>query len=347
MIQLSPFNSGSPFSGPFLMIRKSYLVTGGTGFIGAALVRKLVAEGCRVRVLDNDSRGRRHRLSDLEGKIEIVTADIRDPEAVRKAALGMDSALHLAFINGTEFFYNRPKDVLDVGVRGMLNVLDACQDAGIRELVLASSSEVYQTPPVIPTDESAPLSVPDPLNPRYSYGGGKIISELLAINWGRSEFDRVLIFRPHNVYGPDMGWEHVLPQFVLRMKEQVAQSDADPLPFPIQGDGSETRAFCHIDDFAEGIMVMLRHGQHLNIYHVGTMEEVSMRHAAELAGAYFKRRLNLIPGPLQVGGTLRRCPDIAKLAKLGYAPRVSLAEGLPDLAHWYDANAHLKPTARA
>ena len=72
----------------------------------------------------------------------------------------------------------------------------------------------------MPTDESAPLAIPDPLNPRYSYGGGKLISELMAINYGRKYFDRVLIFRPHNVYGPDMGWEHVVPQFALRLERR-------------------------------------------------------------------------------------------------------------------------------
>ena len=95
---------------------------------------------------------------------------------------------------------------------------------GVRSLVLASSSEVYQTPPHVPTDESAPLVVPDPTNPRYSYGGGKIISELMAINYGRKFFDRVLIFRPHNVYGPDMGCEHVIPQFALRLKARRRQA---------------------------------------------------------------------------------------------------------------------------
>ena len=84
--------------------------------------------------------------------------------------------------------------------------------------MLASSSEVYQTPPQIPTDEDAPLAVPDALNPRYSYGAGKLISEVMAINFGRKFFERVLIFRPHNVYGPDMGFEHVIPQFALRFQ---------------------------------------------------------------------------------------------------------------------------------
>src|ERR1700747_2408768 len=80
----------------------------------------------------------------------------------------------LAAVNGTKFFYTRPELVLEVSVKGMLNVLDACLAHGVGELFVASSSEVYQTPAKVPTDETAALSIPDPLNPRYSYGGGKI-----------------------------------------------------------------------------------------------------------------------------------------------------------------------------
>ena len=121
-------------------------------------------------------------------------------------------------------------------------MIDACRRHNIGTLVLASSSEVYQTPPEIPTNESAPLVVPDPMNPRFSYGGGKIISELMAINYGRKFFERVLIFRPHNVYGPDMGFEHVLPQFALRMKKAVAENPSGPVPFTIQGTGARRPA---------------------------------------------------------------------------------------------------------
>ncbi len=164
------------------IMNKTYLVTGGTGFIGSALVHYLVNKGYRVRVMDNDSRGSVKRLKDIEGEFEIVFADIRDAEATASAVKGVDSVCHLAFVNGTEFFYTRPELVLEVGVKGMVNVLDACLKHDVPELVLASSSEVYQTPPAIPTDESAPLSIPDVLNPRYSYASGKIISEVLAIN---------------------------------------------------------------------------------------------------------------------------------------------------------------------
>lgn len=320
------------------MSAKSYLVTGGTGFIGSALVRRMVKDGYRVRVLDNDSRGSAGRLDDIAGHFEFVPGDIRDAAKVSEAAQGVDSICHLAFVNGTEFFYSKPELVLDVGVRGMLNVLDAAIQHNIGELALASSSEVYQTPPVVPTAEDAPLSVPDPLNPRYSYGGGKIISELMAINYGRKYFERVLIFRPHNVYGPQMGFEHVLPQFILRMKKLCATNNSNPLPFPIQGTGQETRAFVYIDDFIDGVALVLEKGEHLNIYHIGTMEEVPIAEAARLVGRYFGREIEVVPGELAKGGTNRRCPDISKLAALGYRPRYRLEDGMPLIAKWYDEN---------
>ena len=178
---------------------------------------------------------------------------------------------HLAFVNGTELFYTAPELVLDVGVRGMINVIDACRRHGIGTLLLASSSEVYQTPPKVPTDEAAPLAVPDPLNPRYSYGAGKLISEIMAINFGRKFFERVLIFRPHNVYGPDRGFEHVIPQFALRLRALAAQQPSGRLRFAIQGTGAETRSFCFIDDLVAGILVMRerRASRHLSRRHDG------------------------------------------------------------------------------
>jgi nucleoside-diphosphate-sugar epimerase len=228
-------------------------------------------------------------------------------------------------------------------VRGIINVIDACRRHGIGTLLLASSSEVYQTPPKIPTDEAAPLAVPDPLNPRYSYGAGKLISEIMAINFGRKFFERVLIFRPHNVYGPDMGFEHVIPQFALRLRALAAQQPSGRLRFAIQGTGAETRSFCFIDDLVAGIVVMREKGEHLGIYHVGTMEEVTIADLARRVAGAAGREIELVPGEAAAGGTPRRCPDISKLARLGYKPRVPLDEGLKPTLDWYWRNADLAP----
>jgi nucleoside-diphosphate-sugar epimerase len=258
----------------------------------------------------------------------------------------MDGVWHLAFVNGTEFFYSKPELVLDIGVKGMVNVLEGCIRHDVSELFLASSSEVYQTPPAVPTDETVPFSVPDPLNPRYSYGGGKIISELMTINYGRKHFDRALIFRPHNVYGPDMGWEHVIPQFAMRLIELCGANSGKHIFFPIQGTGAETRAFIFIDDFIDGLMLLRERGEHLGIYHVGTMEEVTISQVAGQIAAYFGRDITLIPGKLAAGGTVRRCPDIKKIRRLGFSPKVSLAEGVIATMKWYDENAHKRSRMR-
>ena len=319
------------------------LVTGGTGFIGSAIVIRLLEEGCRVRVLDDGSRGANRRIRFVRDDIELFSGDIRDSIAVAEAARGIDAVVHLAYINGTEHFYSRPEAALDVAVRGMINVLDSCHSHDIGELFLASSSEVYQSPPIIPTPEEVPLVVPDPLIPRYSYGGGKIICELMALNYGRSGFDRVVVFRPHNVYGPDMGWEHVLPQFVVRMDRMCRENPNGPIAFLIQGSGTETRAFNFIDDFVEGFSKIFSSGDPLGIYNIGSPEEVAISEVVSIVGDYFSRTIQVVPGPLAEGGCLRRCPDISKIAALGYQPKTSLREGLPTLADWYVENAALTP----
>lgn len=314
---------------------RHWLVTGGSGFIGSGLVRRLVKRGDQVRVLDDLSRGRQRRLSDVAGDVDFRHGDVRDPAAVADATEGVDAVCHLAYVNGTELFYSQPELVLDVAVRGMLNVLDACRRHSVGELVLASSSEVYQTPARVPTDESAALVVPDVLNPRYSYGGGKIISELMAVNFGRRLLDRVVIFRPHNVFGPDMGWEHVIPQFARRMAESVQQQPSDRIRFPIQGRGDETRTFIFIDDFIDGLELVIDRGEHLGIYHIGTMDERSIRSVAVEVGRCFDREVDIVPGPLTAGSTLRRCPDIAKLRALGFNPRHPFPSGLRETVRWY------------
>ena len=324
-------------------MQKKYLVTGGSGFIGSALVKKLLNEGHSVRVFDNNSRGNIRRLDDVLDKIDFIEGDIRNFDQVNQACKGMDAICHLAFVNGTRFFYELPELVLEVGVKGMMNILDSCKENNISDLIVASSSEVYQSPKQVPTGEEVPLVVPDLLNPRYSYGGAKLITELLTINYGRNNFERVVIFRPHNVYGPDMGWEHVVPEFLLKMNDLVKNKSQEMIDFNIQGTGNETRAFIFIDDFTEGLMKVINKGEHLNVYHIGTSDEIKLSELAKKVARIFDAKINLIPGALAEGGTLRRCPDITKLKGLGFNPETPLNKGLKISKDWYVANKHLKP----
>lgn len=317
---------------------RKVLVTGGAGFIGSALARRLASGGLEVRVLDDMSRGKPDRLRDVP--CEVISGDIRDPDMVAYAMHGCDTVAHLAYLQGTQTFYADPRQVLDVALRGILNVLSACEATGCGNLLLVSSSEAYQVAPVVPTPEDIPLTVPDVLNPRYSYGGGKIACELAALAWQRAGvLDRVMIARPHNIYGPDMGREHVIPEFCLRMNRLAAQQPEGIIEFPIQGTGLETRSFCYVDDCVDQLVVLLEKAGPAGAYHVGDMDERTIADVARAVGACYGRDIKVVPGALPKGSPPRRLPDTAKIAALGYGyPKVEFAEGLARTVAWYRAH---------
>jgi nucleoside-diphosphate-sugar epimerase len=334
----------------------TFLVTGGTGFLGSAFVRRLVERGEKVRVIDNDVRGRAERLSSVADRIDLVRGDVRDLEDMRRACKGARSVWHFAMINGTEFFYSHPDVVVEVAVMGTMNAIKAAMECGVRELVVASSSEAYASPPVVPTPETVPLSIPDPSNPRFSYGASKAMAEVMCFSYARA-FERTMVFRPHNVYGPDMGWEHVIPQFTVRLATLLAEraqgspqtAAASPdaaIPFPIQGDGSETRSFVHVDDFTDGLEHLLERGRDRQIYHIGSPEECTIADLAHAVARCMGVRIDLVKGKRLEGSSARRCPDISKArSELGYEPRIPLEKGLPGVVEWYRTHAGERTTA--
>lgn len=308
-----------------------HLVTGGAGFLGSALAHRLVAEGHDVTVLDRFSRGKHDRVP---AEARTVVGDIRSPWATRRAVIGQDVVWHLAYIQGTQTFYGQPREVIDVALRGIMNVLRACEEPRQPpEFFLASSSEAYQIPPdgMYPTDETVPLAVPDVTNPRYSYGGGKIASEIATLAWA-DILPRAVIFRPHNVIGPDMGNDHVVPQLARRMNRMPD----DEHDFPIQGDGTATRSFNYIDDAIDGLMVLLERGEHREVYHLGDpREEVTIADLAHRIARHYGRDIVLRPSALPQGSPTRRVPNISKLRALGYEPQVTLDEALARTLDWY------------
>ena len=201
------------------MKNKTFLVTGGTGFIGSNICKLLIKKKYRVKIFDNNLRGDLNNIKKIKKKIKFIKGDIRNSDALIRASRNTDAVIHLAYINGTKYFYTKPVLVLDIAIKGVINVIEACIKNKVKELYLASSSEVYQTPEKIPTNEKETLKIPNVYNPRYSYGGGKILTELMGIHYGKKYFKKLIIFRPHNVYGPNMGNEHVIPEFINRMKK--------------------------------------------------------------------------------------------------------------------------------
>ena len=304
------------------MKKKTFLVTGGTGFIGSNICRLLISKNYNVKIFENNSRGSIKKIKKFQKKIKFIKGDIRNKKSLNRALKNTDAVIHLAYINGTKYFYSKPTLVLEVAIKGIINIIEGCIKNKIKELYLASSSEVYQTPKKIPTDEKETLKIPNIFNPRYSYGGGKIITELMGIYYGKKFFKKLIIFRPHNVYGPNMGNEHVIPQFINRFKSLKGKK------FIIQGTGNEIRSFIYIDDFLNGFNSILNRGKHLNVYNIGTSEKIKIKDLALKLSKIFKKRIILKKTSLATGSTKIRVPNISKIKKLGFVPRINLDKGL-------------------
>ena len=303
---------------------KKYLITGGLGFIGKAITLSLLSKDNTVIIADNNFRKKKN---DLKHKnLYVHKIDVRKKNQLKNISKDIDSVIHLAFINGTNFFYEKPELVLEVGIKGIINLIEVCEENLIKEFFLASSSEVYQNAPYIPTNEKVPLSIPDPYNPRYSYAAGKLISEILLLN--SSIFERLVIFRPHNIYGPNMGYNHVIPEIILKIFNSNRK-------LKIQGKGLNSRSFCYIDDFVRGFNILLKKGRNKNIYNIGTQDEIKILQLIQKLVKISNKKLIIKKTKEKLGSTPKRCPDITKICKLGFKPKTNLDVGLKKTFDWY------------
>ena len=167
------------------------------------------------------------------------------------------------------------------------------------------------------------LKIPDIHNPRYSYGGGKIFSELYGVHFAKKFFKNFIIFRPHNVYGKDMGNDHVIPEFINRFKKIGNKKN-----FMIYGTGNEIRSFIHINDFINGFDKLFKYGKNLEIYNIGTSEKTKVSFLAKELAKIFGKKIKLSKTKIFKGSPSKRCPDIRKIKKLGFKQKISLREGL-------------------
>lgn len=313
------------------------LITGGAGFVGFHLARRLA--GHEVHICDNLSRGRMdEELKELlESGVSFIQCDLTSAAELGKLDSDYSHVYHLAAVQGTKNFYEIPDKVLRTNLLSSINVLDWFAAAECGKILFSSSSENYagtirRFGGQIPTPEDIPLCIDDVKNPRWSYGVSKIAGELLFLNYARARKFRASIIRYHNIYGPRMGFDHVIPEFALRLLQKED-------PFKIYG-GAETRAFCYVDDaVAATELVMNSPNTDGDIVHIGKEDEISIANLAkkmfDIAG--FHPELEMLPAPQ--GSVQRRCPDTSRLLELGFAARVQLDEGLKRTYEWYKANS--------
>ena len=314
------------------------VVTGGGGFIGHHLVRRLMQDN-KVVVLDNFSRGTPDRLVGLEDKVVIKKCDITDYASIEAALIDYEvkSIFHLAAINGTGNFYKIPVQIMDVGIIGCKNILDYAKKYSVPKVITASSAEVYQECDLVPTPEDVPLVIPDVKNPRFSYGLSKIFTEYYSYHFGQKNGLNISIFRPHNVFGPDMGLQHVIPQFIMEFLRKAGS--AGSIQIETKGSLEAIRAFCYVDDIVEGIILLSQSNTGVNVYNIGNTQQVNMRELLNLIATILDYQYNIAQcSDEHFGGSMLRCPDISKIKGLGFSCSVTLADGLSKTIDWYQKN---------
>ena len=324
------------------------LLTGGAGFVGSHLARRLVDGGHAVDLVDNFSRGANDEtIASLQRSdgVRLLERDLRRPGALHDADDDYDFVVHLAAIVGVANVVGQPYDVLLDNVTMTQEALAlAGRQRGLQRFLFASTSEVYSGTLenfelTIPTPEQTPLALPELDRPRTTYMLSKLYGEAMCHNSGVP----FTIVRPHNVYGPRMGMAHVIPELLQRAH---AATKGRLEVFSVE----HSRTFCFVDDAVEMVARCLEssgcEGQTLN---VGTQApEVSIGDLAALIVNVVGKKLEIVPRPATHGSPERRCPDMSKTSELtGYVSRVELEEGVRRTWEAYRAGVLEPATARA
>ncbi len=321
-------------------MKRRALITGGAGFIGFHLATALADTGeYEVVLVDNFRRGRRDQeLEQLlrRPSVSLVECDLAQQGATQRLGAGFDEVYHLAAVIGVRNVLERPHEVVRINALATLHLLDWFVAGGGKKLLFASTSEVYAWtqlfyPLPVPTPESVPMALTDLANPRSTYAGSKIFGELAVTHICRAYRKPFVIVRFHNVYGPRMGYEHVIPELYYR-----ARQGQNPL---VVYSPDHSRAFCYIQDAVELIMRLMRSpvgdGQTFNVGN--DTEEITMLQLAERVLRIAKLKRDIVGQPAPHDPIKRRCPDMTKARTLlGYAPKVNLDIGLAWTLAWYD-----------
>lgn len=317
---------------------KKILILGGTGFIGYNLSKALQKNPKNiVHIADNLSRGQFDEYIKLlteNENVKFVQGDFTEYSTFKLLDKDYDYVYMLASIVGVNNTLEFPDKIIRVNSLLILNTLEWIKNSNVKKVLYTSTSENYagtidKFGYKIPTPESIPLSIEDVSHPRYTYAITKILGESAFLNYSKVYKFESCIVRYHNVFGPRMGFKHVIPHLAERFLSNES-------PFNIYG-SSQTRAFCYIDDAVEGtILAMENKISNGEIYHIGTDDEISIKELVIEAGNFFNYQGEYVDSETFPGSTDRRCPDITKAKRdLGYSPKIDWKTGLVLSLKWY------------
>ncbi|MBM4424196.1 MAG: NAD-dependent epimerase/dehydratase family protein [Chloroflexi bacterium] len=294
-----------------------FLVTGGAGFLGAALANRLADDGHEVRVIDDLSAGDPARLS---GKVLFTRGDVNDRPKLWTLLQGVDCVYHLAARVSVAESILYPREYNATNVGGTVSVMEAMRDVGVRRVVLASSGAVYGDNGAQPLKETM---TPDPASP---YAVSKLAAEFYVRTIGKLWGIETVILRVFNAYGPGQPLPAVHPPVIPRFLKQ-AINGASVVAF---GDGRQTRDYVFITDAVSAMVAAaFADGVDRQIINVGSGEELSVRDLVNQISHTLGKPVDAIYNTTEGGGVSRMRADLSLAASLlNYAPRVPLAEGL-------------------
>ena len=301
------------------------VVTGGSGFLGSHLCRRLLAEGCDVLCLDSLLTGNEANIAELLTD-ERFTFERRDVTEFLSVDGEVDWILHFASPASPVDYIEHPIQTLKVGAIGTWRVVGLARAKGAGVL-LASTSEVYGDPKVHPQPESYWGNV-NPIGPRSVYDEAKRYAEALTTAYHRTHDLPVRIVRIFNTFGPRMRRRdgRAVPNFI----SQALSGE----PLTVHGDGSQTRSLCYVDDLIEGIWRLLNSGDAAPV-NIGNPEEVSVLALAEMIRDLVRSDSEIVFQPRPEDDPEVRCPDITRArSSLGWEPKLSLREGLERTVEW-------------
>jgi UDP-glucose 4-epimerase len=297
-----------------------YLVTGGAGFIGSSIVRRLVAMDQEVRVFDNFFSGSMENLRGVEDRVHVIHGDILDVPLLEKSMQGVRVVLHQAALRSVPFSVENPALVNRVNVEGTINVLVAARDARVKRVVVASSSSVYGNTKVFPNRESL---TPSPISP---YAASKLAGEHYCRVFSLLYGLETISLRYFNVFGPrqDPNSEYaaVIPRFITKALQQR--------PLEIHGDGLQSRDFTYIDNVVDANLLAARcQGGIGEAFNVAQGKCYSLLDFVDLLQRITEKELAVAHVAARAGDVRQTLADVSRSQDiLGYQPAVSFEDGI-------------------